>query len=154
MSERIRKIQEQVRHVVQEKLKSSAGDVQAACIYIPLFGWLYSFFLKKDKEHLLSHRKQSVQLNLLIISLYCLIWLLESFPISTWVFGPGHILHPLSRTIWLLGLFSFLIASGTCAYQAFLGRFWPVPYLAKIIGMCTQFLKNLREALSTNKNAE
>ena len=123
----------------------SAGENLAAFSYIPLIGWIYPYFFRKEDELVSFHARQAMQLNVAIVAAYFFIWIIEYFPLTAIFFGPGSILHPISRTAWLLVIFAYIIFSVVAAYQAYSSNKWNIPYLQKGIEKSIDYVKGLRK---------
>ena len=141
MSDKIKEIQAKLA----ERFKSG-GQASAACSYIPLVGWIYPYFFRKEDELSKFHAEQAMQLNILTLTLYFAIWILEYFPITAIFFGPGSILYPISRTLWLLVIFAYIAFSTIGAYQAYSATNWEIPYLKKIVTVTITYIKGLRKS--------
>lgn len=142
MSDKIREIQEKFNSKFQGKNEENV----AASAYIPLFGWIYPYYFSKEQALCHFHGKQALQLNVAIVLLYFVIWLLEYFPLTSIFFGVNAILHPITRTIWLVSIFGYISVSGIGAYRALSGESWPVPYLQKVVTMIWNFIKSLKKS--------
>ena len=120
---------------IQSKLSESfqGGNIAAAVAYIPIFGWLYPYFAKKGDSFYYFHGRQSMYLNLVIVVVYSVIWLLEYFPVTALLFGHGSILHPVSRTIWLLSASAYVIVAAFAAKKAYDNEKWNIPYLDSLV---------------------
>lgn len=120
---------------IQDKMKSLQGSNQllAASSYFPLFGWIYPLHGRKDDDFCQFHGKQGLQLNSLMLAIYFVVWILENFPIVSWFFGEENFLHPVSRTIWLVTAFVFIVLSIFCAYKALMAEKWEIPELKKFM---------------------
>ena len=133
---------------IQAKFMGSfkgSGQALAAYSYIPLAGWIYPYFFRKEDELSKFHSEQAMRLNVVTVAAYFAIWILEYFPITAIFFGPGSILHPISRTFWLIVVFAYIGFSTMGAYQAYLGKTWEVPYLKASVEKTTAYIKGLRK---------
>lgn len=146
MSGKIKEIQEKFSDFT-ESLKDRGKEWRnwAVYSYIPLVGWIYPYFFRKEEELSQFHAKQAMQLNVISLIAYFVIWILEYFPITAIFFGPGSILHPISRTIWLVVFFGYVALSGVGAYQAHSNRNWEIPYLKKGVDKIMDYVKSLRK---------
>ena len=133
---------------IQSKLSESfqGGNISAAAAYIPLFGWLYPYIAKKGDSFYHFHARQSMYLNLLIVVVYFAIWLLEYFPITALLFGPGHVLHPVSRTVWLLAALAYIVSTAFAAKKAYNNEKWNIPYLDALIQKIFDYIKDLKSS--------
>ncbi len=130
MSDRIREIQNRLMNNLGD---GEGGEVAAAIAYIPLVGWIYPYFFKKDDDFCRFHASQALKLNLAIVALYFGIWILENFPLTGWLFGLDAVFHPLTRSIWLIAAALFLGLSGVGAFKAISDERWEVPYIMTYI---------------------
>ncbi len=143
MADKIRDIQAKI----MEQLYSEDGHILAASSYVPLGGWVYPFFFKKGDQLAQFHSLQAMHLNLVIVVIYFSLWIIENFPLTSVFFGPGNMLHPLSRTFWLVSFFAYIGFSGVSGYKAFAGSVWEIPYLKTIVSKTFSFLKSFKKKL-------
>ena len=137
MADRIRDIQSKMTEQLEQ------GNLIAAISYVPLVGWIYPYLARREDKLCQFHSYQALQLNIVISVIYFCVWLIENFIIINLLFGPGAILHPISRTIWLISLFIYLTVSAVGAYQAFGDNEWEIPYLKKGITTLMQHIKKI-----------
>ncbi|MCB1174469.1 MAG: hypothetical protein KDK39_12940 [Leptospiraceae bacterium] len=116
-------------------------QISAAIAYVPLVGWAYTWFTRQDDPLCKFHGKQAMQLNALYAGLYLVIWFVENFPLTRWIFGERAFLHPLSETISLVSTFVFLALSAVAAFRAFSEERWEIPYLKEAIDWIVELLR-------------
>lgn len=116
-------------------------QISAAIAYVPLVGWIYTYLGRKDDELCQYHGKQALQLNALYSGVYLLIWFLENFPLTKWIFGNRAFLHPISETVSLVSTVIFLAISAFCAFKAFGEEQWEIPYLNDVIDFIVDLFK-------------
>ncbi|MBI3395116.1 MAG: hypothetical protein HY042_04720 [Spirochaetia bacterium] len=117
-----------------KNLEGGSGEqIAAAIAYVPLFGWVYPYRMKKDDELCQFHGRQGMRLNALVFGIYFVIWLIENFPLTGWLFGKGAWFHPISTGIWTIIASAYLIASIAGAWKAFSGEMWEIPLLDDVI---------------------
>ena len=141
MKEKVKEIQAKLIDAFQK----SGGESLAALSYIPLLGWVYPYFFRKEEELVRFHASQAMQLNAMITAIYFLIWVLEYFPLTGIFFGPGSLLHPISRTLWLFTVFAYMAFSLVASYQAYSGKKWEIPYLKERVAKILDYIKSLRK---------
>ena len=135
MSDKIRDIQDRMKRL------GEGERLYAVIAYIPLFGWIYTYYFKDKDELCRFHARQALRLNLVLVVVYFLVWFLESFPILSWLFGPGKLLHHLSRSIWLIVSGLYLGVSALAAYKAMGEEKWSVPYLEEYLDKALELFK-------------
>lgn len=135
MSDRIREIQNRMKNL------QGSDEATAALAYIPLCGWIVAY-VKKECELCLFHGRQALQLNIVLLVVYFIVWILENFPFVAWIFGEGKLLHPISRSLWLLTAIGFLGLSVFGGYKAFSGERWEVPYLKDYLKKIQEMIRN------------
>lgn len=141
MSDRIRDIQSRLMKNLQD------GDQLAAAVaYVPLVGWIYPYFFKKEDELCEFHARQGLKLNLALIAVYFLVWVLENFPLTGFLFGAGEPLNALTRTVWLVAMLGYLGISIVAALKAFAAELWEIPYLDDAADMVFEAIQKEREA--------
>jgi len=145
MSDKIREIQDKMRNI------HGSDDYIAAVAYIPLFGWIFPYFAKKDDPLCQFHGKQAMQLNLVILIVYFFVWLLEHFPILSWLFAEGQLLHPVTRSMWLISAAIYVGLSIFCAFKALSDEQWEIPKLNEYVN---KVLDNIRNTTSLSGKAE
>jgi len=128
MADRIREIQSKL-------LKNlHGGDQLAAALgYIPIFGWIFPYYFKKDDDFAQFHGKQALHLNIVLFGVYFVIWVLENFPLTSWVFGEGSFLHAISHSAWLITAFGYLALCIVGAFKAMSEEKWRIPYLSEYV---------------------
>jgi len=135
MSDRIRNIQERLRH-------SQEGEpLYAAIAYIPLLGWIYPLHFKKDDENCQFHGRQGARLSALIAGLFLVVWFLQNFPLTRWLFGSGNLLAPILDGLWLIALLVYLGVCVVAAFKALASERWEIPYLNEIIDQLEKLAK-------------
>lgn len=139
-----KKIQD-IQSKIKENIQNNSVGFCAASSYFPLVGWIYPYFFRKDEQLAKFHGLQALQLNIVLIVLYFIVWFLESFPITAIMFGPDHIFHPISRTIWILIVFVYLSLTSICAYKAYSGIEWHIPYLKALLDKVSEYFNILRK---------
>ena len=118
------------------------GDqILAASAYIPLVGWIYPYTSRKDDELCQFHGRQSMILNLVMVTLYFAVWLLENFPVTAWLFGSGMVFSPITGALSLIATLVYIGLSLTGAFKAISEEKWEVPYLEELVD---QFQKQVR----------
>lgn len=135
MADRIREIQDRFKNV------RGGGGAAAAIAYAPLFGWIYPFYLKKEDELCRFHGRQGMQLNLVMLVVYFAIWVLEHFPIVSFLFGDGRFLHPLTQSVWLLTAAAYIGISVFAALKAFEDEKWEIPHLNEFVTKAVDHVK-------------
>jgi len=146
MSDRIRDIQSRLMKNLQ------GGDQLAAAVaYVPLVGWIYPYFFKREDELCQFHGRQALKLNGALVAIYIAVWFLENFPLSAWLFGTGEPLNALSRTVWLVTLLGFLAVSVVAALKAFAEELWEIPYLDDAVDLVREQIQNERERTRAEK---
>jgi len=125
MADRIRKIQESFK-----KGSNNGDELSAAISYVPLVGWLFTIHRDDDFTHF--HAVQARDINIGIVVIYLAVWLLENFPLTRWLFGDGHFLHPVIEAFWVISLLAYLGLSAYAAYQAIMDERWQIPFLDDI----------------------
>ncbi|MBX7058659.1 MAG: hypothetical protein K1X75_11385 [Leptospirales bacterium] len=143
MSDRIRNIRARMLGNASPGGAESGDHAAAAAAYIPLVGWAYAYFSKKEDDYCQFHARQGLKLNAVIGLIYFAVWFLETFPITAWFFGPDSLLHPITRTILYVSVAGFLAASAAAAAKAFQGERWEIPYLEDLIAQGRQRLREL-----------
>jgi uncharacterized membrane protein len=133
MSDRIRKIQESLK-----KGSGSGDEITAAMAYVPLFGW--AFAITKDDDFTRFHALQARDLNLGIVVVYLVVWFVENFPLTAWLFGPNKFLNPISEAVWVVALLAYLGFSGFAAYRAIMDERWSVPFIDEVRDRVQQIL--------------
>ena len=139
----INKIKNSVTTIINE-IKNGGGNTVGASCYIPLVGWAYPYIAKKKDDLIVFHRLQALHLNAVILVIYLAIWLLENFPIISIFFGGNSFLSPITQTVWLVSLFTYVALSGIAAYHAYSSKVWHVPYLGMLVEKTIQYFKNLQ----------
>lgn len=141
MADKIREIQERFKGNYQD------GDqLSAAIAYVPLIGWILPYRLKQEDALCQYHGRQGMRLNILMLCIYFTIWILENFPLTSWLFGQGEPLNALTSSFWIITLILYVIASGMAAYRAFMDEEWEVPYLEDIIDMLEKSLLGKKDS--------
>ncbi len=140
MADKIKEIQTKII----KQLRNGGEQTIAASAYIPIIGWVYPYFFHKDKPLCSFHAKQALQLNIVTVTIYFTIWIIEHFPLTAIFFGPGAILSPFSQTLWLVFLFAYLGFSIMCAYRAFCNESWEIPYLKPCVDKAISYIKSLK----------
>ncbi len=125
MSDRIRKIQESLK-----KGSGNGDELTAAIAYVPLLGWAYA--ITKEDEFTRFHALQARDLNLAIVVVYLVVWFLENFPLTSWLFGAYRFLNPVSQGVWVLSLLVYLALSAYAAYRAIMDERWTVPFIDEV----------------------
>lgn len=137
MSDKIREIQSRFGKNVQGN--DSLGAVLA---YVPLFGWIYPLLFKKDNEFCQFHGKQAMHLNAGMVAVYFVIWIIENFPITAWLFGADAWFHPITQALWRLTALVYFGLCGIGAYKAFSEEKWEIPYLSEIVEKIQKQIKD------------
>ncbi|MBI41309.1 MAG: hypothetical protein CMF59_17060 [Leptospiraceae bacterium] len=128
MADKVREIQDRLLKNIQD------GDqLSAAIAYFPLIGWIYPLYFKKEDKLCQYHGKQGQQLNAVLIGLYLVLWFLENFWLTSWIFGTGSLLNPISSSVKIIALFGYLGLSLVAAYRAFMDEEWEIPFLQDIV---------------------
>ncbi len=135
MSDRIREIQNRMKNI------RGGGGAAAAIAYIPLFGWIYPFYAKKDDELCRFHGKQGMQLNAVMLAVYFAVWVLEHFPIVSFLFGPGQFFHAITQALWKLTALLYLGLSIYSGLKAFEEEKWAIPHLDETITKALDHVK-------------
>jgi uncharacterized membrane protein len=125
MSDRIRKIQESLK-----KGSGNGDEITAAIAYVPLFGWAYA--ITKDDDFTRFHALQARDLNLAIVVIYLIVWFVENFPLTSWLFGANRFLNPVSQALWVVSVLGYLAFSGYAAYRAIMDERWSVPFIEEV----------------------
>ncbi|MBL8020037.1 MAG: DUF4870 domain-containing protein [Leptospirales bacterium] len=128
MADKIREIQS--RFTKNLKDPGGSDSLPAVIGYVPLFGWIYPTFFKKDNDFCQFHGKQAMQLNGLMVAVYFIVWILEHFPITSWLFGPDAFLNPITQATWRLTMLGYFALSVVGAYKAFTEEKWEIPFLS------------------------
>ena len=123
MTEKIKDFQNKFKNAENRDL------LIAALAYIPLFGWIYPSLFKKEDDFCQFHVRQSMQLNGIILAVYFAVWILENFPIVSWIFGPDMLFFHLSRSVWILSAIAFIAVSIHASLKALEGERWAVPFM-------------------------
>lgn len=135
MSDRIRDIQNRMKGV------GGGGGAAAAIAYVPLFGWIYPFYAKKDDELCRFHGKQGMQLNALMLAVYTVVFVLEHFPIVSFLFGPGQFFNAITQAVWRITALAYIGLSIYCALKAFEEEKWAIPHLDETINKAVDHVK-------------
>lgn len=128
------------------------GELAAVIAYVPLVGWIYPYRMKKDDEFCQFHGRQGMRLNALAFGLYFVIWLLENFPLTAWLFGKGAMFHGISSGIWAIAASAYLIASLAAAFKAFSNEKWEIPLLEDVIQRLEDLVKDARDKREKNRS--
>lgn len=116
------------------------GDQMAAALsYIPVLGWIYGRIVNKDDEFCQFHGSQSLRLNILYLCFFFIIWTIQNFPLTAWLFGDRGPLFSISQTLIIVSTMAFLAISCVAAYKAFTEERWEIPYLEETV----DYLKDL-----------
>ncbi len=144
MSDRIRNIRARLQGTGAGSPESGDSSAAAAA-YIPLVGWAYAYFGKKDDDFCQFHGRQSLRLTAVFLVLYFAVWFLENFWITAFFFGVDSLLHPITRTILYLGIAVYLVASIAAGLRALGGERWEIPYLEEMIDRARNAVRGLFE---------
>ena len=127
----------------QDKIKNLQGSDQllAAIAYFPVLGWAFPFYAKKDDELCQFHAKQAMKLNAVMLAIYFIIFVLENFPILSFIFGVNSPLHHISRAVWLITLLTYLAFSLIGAIKALEEEKWEIPKLNELVDKVLDGLK-------------
>ena len=136
MSDKIREIQSRFRNI------HGSDQIAAAAAYIPLFGWIFAYYVKKEIELCRFHGRQAMQLNGVMLVVYFAVWVLEHFPIVSFFFGPGQWFHAITRAVWLVTALAFAGLSAYAAFKAFSEEKWAIPQLDENIQKAIDHVKN------------
>ena len=137
---------------IQSRLMNNlhgSDELAAAASYIPLVGWLVGK-AKKEDDFCQFHSDQSFKLNLVIVALYLIIWFLEHFPLTSFLFGEGAILNELTGGILIVSIILFLVISAFAAFKALSEERWEVPYLHDTL----QYIRDEITGKSHKKNKQ
>lgn len=129
MSDKIKEIQDKFF----KNINNGGDQLVAAAAYIPIVGWIYPYYYKKTDELCQFHGRQGALLNGAMLAIYFAIWLLEHFPLTSWLFGDGSVFYPISRSIWLVTAAVYALISIFCALKAISEEKWEVPYLEEVV---------------------
>ena len=135
MEDKIREIQDRLKGL------GEGNRPFAVLAYVPLFGWIYPFYFRTQDALCQFHGRQAMRLNLVVLAVYFLVWILENFPIISWLFGPGQLLHHLSRAVWILAAGAYLAISAYAAYKALHDESWSIPYLDEYLEKALEQIK-------------
>ncbi len=146
MSDKIREIQGRFKNI------HGSDQLIAALSYVPLFGWIFPYYGKKDDELCQFHGKQAMQLNVVMLTVYFSVWILENFPIVSWFFGQDKILHPISQSAWLITAMAFIGLSIYGAFKAFSEEKWEIPGLSELVDKTLEQIKSAKPGSKEDKD--
>ncbi len=140
MADKIRNLQNRIKSKIQN------GDEFLAIVsYFPLIGWIIVQFKDQKKDKLVQfHSKQAKEINIYIVVLFFIIWLLENFPFTRWLFGKDKFFYPIIESIWLMGLILYIIISLIGIYKALNDEIWSFPYREEIKEKLKEFTKKIQ----------
>ena len=137
MSDKIRDIHSRLMNNLH------GGDQSSAAVgYVPLFGWIVPYLFKKDDEFCRFHGEQAMKLNGAFLAFYFVIWVIENFPLTAILFGLDSIFHPITRSLWLVGVIGYLALSAIGAFKALSEEKWEIPYLIKYVDEAIDLIKS------------
>ncbi len=139
MKQKLKNIQDKFMSQIQ-----NTGNLAEAYAYIPIFGWIYACYFRKENKMSKFHGEQSMWLNITLMVVYFCVWVLEKFPITSFLFGTHAIFNPIIRTVWIVFLLLYLWASVFGAYKAYNMEMWEIPYLKEISSKMKEFLDKLK----------
>ncbi len=116
-------------------MKNIQGGDQmvAAAAYIPLFGWIYPYVSRKEDELCQFHGRQGMLLNGVMVAIYFVVWLLENFPLTAWLFGKDAWFAPITQSVSLIAVLVYIGLSLMAAFKAMTEEKWAIPYLEEIV---------------------
>ncbi len=137
MADKIREIQSRFSGNFQ------GNDTLAAVVaYVPLFGWIYPLLFRKENAFCQFHGKQAMFLNAGVLVVYFAVWILENFPVTSWLFAPNAWFNFLTVGVWRLCMLGYF---GVCimgAYKAFSEEKWEIPFLSEFLERIEKQIKD------------
>jgi uncharacterized membrane protein len=121
---------------IQSRLVSNLGgrdQLSAAIAYIPLFGWVFPYVFKKEDDLCQFHGLQAMKLNAALVGVYFVVWVIENFPLTGFLFGKGAVFNPLTESVWLVAMIAYCVVSGIAAFKAFSEEKWEIPYFIEYL---------------------
>ena len=128
MADKIREIQSRFSRNMQNN-----DSVAAVIGYIPLFGWIYPLFFRKENDFCQFDGKQAMHLNAGMLVVYFAVWILENFPITSWLFGADSWFHPITQAAWRITMLGYFGLCAFGAYKAFIEERWEIPFLSDFV---------------------
>ncbi len=141
MADRIRNIQEKIRAKIQ-----NGDEFLAVLSYLPIIGWIIVKFKNNKKDKLVQfHLEQGKEINIYIITIYFIIWFIENFPLTSWLFGKDKIFFPLIETIWLISLFLYILITIVGIYKSLNDEIWSYPYREQLNQKIKEIFQQIKQ---------
>jgi len=140
MSDRIRNIQSRIKSKIE-----NGNEFYAIVAYFPILGWIITSIKADKKDKLVHfHKEQAKEINLFIIFIYLIVWFIENFPLTSWLFGKNKLFYPIIETVWLLGFISYLFITFFGIYKALNDEIWSYPYRDNIKNKIKEIFRKVK----------
>jgi uncharacterized membrane protein len=142
MTDRIKNIQTKIKTKIQ-----NGDEFLALVTYLPLIGWIIPLIKGEKKDKLVKfHQEQSREINIAIVLLYLVVWFIENFPLTSWLFGKNKIFYPIIESIWLIGLILYLLITFIGIYKALNDEIWSFPFRKEVKDKLKEIFKRAKES--------